>query len=269
MAQPSDTPPPPAPAREEPGPPFPVVRVVSIGAPLRWIARGASDLKACAIPSLFYGFCFAAMGLLLTVIFRHAYQYTSALTSGFLLLGPFLAMGTYELSRRRERGEPCALLPTLTVWRRNASNIGVFAVVLGVIFLVWARASLVIFALFYTGEMPSLAGFVAQIVSMQNLDFLAAYFGVGLIFAFVAFAASVVSIPLMLDRNQDAVSSMIASFAALLRNPGAMLVWALLIVSLTLIGFLTFHVGLVVMMPLIGHATWHAYRDLVEPLAQK
>ena len=126
-----------------------------------------------------------------------------------------------------------------------------------------------IFALFYTGEMPSLAGFVAQIVSMQNLDFLAAYFGVGLIFAFVAFAASVVSIPLMLDRNQDAVSSMIASFAALLRNPGAMLVWALLIVSLTLIGFLTFHVGLVVMMPLIGHATWHAYRDLVEPLAQK
>ena len=84
MAQPSDTPPPPAPAREEPGPPFPVVRVVSIGAPLRWIARGASDLKACAIPSLFYGFCFAAMGLLLTVIFRHAYQYTSALTSGFL-----------------------------------------------------------------------------------------------------------------------------------------------------------------------------------------
>ena len=104
---------------------------------------------------------------------------------------------------------------------------------------------------------------------MQNLEFLAAYFGVGLIFAFVAFAASVVSIPLMLDRNQDAVSSMIASFAALLRNPGAMLVWALLIVSLTLIGFLTFHVGLVVMMPLIGHATWHAYRDLVEPLAQK
>ena len=59
----------------------------------------------------------------------------------------------------------------------------------------------------------------------------------------------------------------IASFAALLRNPGAMLVWALLIVSLTLIGFLTFHVGLVVMMPIIGHATWHAYRDLVEPLA--
>ena len=268
MAQQNDTPPTAKVRENDPDLPFPVVRDVPISAPLRWIGRGASDLKACAIPSLFYGFCFAGMGLLLTVIFRHAYEYTSALTSGFLLLGPFLAMGLYELSRRRERGEVCALLPTLTVWRRNAGNIGVFAVVLGVVFLVWARASLVVFALFYTNEMPSLSGFTAQVLSLENLEFLAVYFGVGLIFAFIVFAASVVSIPLMLDRNQDAVSSMLASFAALLRNPGAMLVWGFLIVSLTLLGFLTFHVGHVIMMPIVGHASWHAYRDLIEPLGQ-
>lgn len=246
--------------------PFPRVRDVPVGAPLRWVARGLADLRACPIPSLFYGFCFAAMGLLITLVFEHAYEYTSALTSGFLLLGPFLAMGLYEISRRRELGQGCALGPTLTVWKRNAGNIGIFAVVLGIVFLVWARASLVVFALFYTNEMPNLSGFLGQLLSLENLEFLGVYFGVGLVFATIVFAASVVSIPLMLDRNQDAISSMLASFAALARNPGAMLVWALMIVLLTVVGFLTFHVGLVVLMPIVGHATWHAYRDLVEPL---
>jgi uncharacterized membrane protein len=104
---------------------------------------------------------------------------------------------------------------------------------------------------------------------MDNVEFLGVYFGIGLIFATLVFAASVVSIPLMLDRNQDAISSMLASFGALARNPGAMIVWALLIAGLTIIGFLTFHVGLVVLMPIVGHATWHAYRDLVEPLPRQ
>ena len=184
----------------------------------------------------------------------------------FTGLGPFLAMGTCELRRRRERGEPCALLRTLTVWRRNASNIGVFAVVLGVIFLIWARASLVIFALFYTQEMPSLAGFLTHVFSIENIEFLAVYFGVGLLFATLVFALSVVSMPLMLDRNQDAVTAMIASVIALFKSPDTLLLWALIISTLTIIGFATLHLGLIVIVPLIGHASWHAYRDIVAPL---
>ncbi|NMG43438.1 DUF2189 domain-containing protein [Aromatoleum toluvorans] len=249
------------------GPVFPTVREVDAGAPLRWIGRGIGDLRACPIPSLFFGFCFAAMGLLVTMVFEHAYEYTAAMTSGFLLLGPFLAMGLYELSRQREQGRACALLPALAVWRRNAGNIGIFAIVLGVIFLVWARASLVIFALFYTNELPNLSGFLNQLVAFENLEFLLVYFGVGLMFACIVFAASVISVPLMLDRDQDAITSMLASIAALARNPGAMLVWASIIVILTLIGFLSFHLGLVVLMPVVGHASWHAYRDLVAPAA--
>ncbi|NMF95911.1 DUF2189 domain-containing protein [Aromatoleum toluolicum] len=259
MSQQNDT----GTAAEEPV--FPTVREVDAGAPLRWIGRGIGDFRACPIPSLFYGFCFAAMGLLVTMVFEHAYEYTAAMTSGFLLVGPFLAMGLYEISRRHEEGQTCALLPTLTVWRRNAGNIGIFAVVLGVVFLVWARASLVIFALFYTNELPNLSGFLNQLVTLENLEFLLVYFSVGLLFACIVFAASVISVPLMLDRNQDAISSMLASIGALARNPGAMVVWASLIVILTIIGFLSFHLGLVVLMPIVGHASWHAYRDLVAP----
>lgn len=246
--------------------PTPTIRQISAGAPFRWIALGASDFIACARASLFYGFCFAGMGLLLTYVFAHAYQYTSAATTGFMLVAPFFAMGLYELSRRRERGESPQLIPTLTVWRRNLGNVALFAGVLTVIFLIWARASLVIFAMFYTEELPTLDGFLTQVLALQNLEFLVMYFSVGSLFALFVFAVSVVSIPLMLDRNQDAVTSMIASIRALTENLLPLLIWAFLIVILTLIGFISFHLGLVVMMPIVGHATWHAYRDLVTPL---
>ena len=269
MSLPHDDPAAAAPADAAPtgaGLPFPTVREVGVGAPLRWLARGWVDLKSAPIASLFYGFCFHAMGLLITVTLGRAYEYVAFMTTGFLLLGPFLAIGLCELSRRRERGEALRLRPTLTVWLRNAGNIGLFTVVLGVIFLVWARASLVVFAVFYPAEMPSFGGFVGQVIALENLDFLIAYFGVGFVFAALAFAASVVSIPLMLDRNQDAVSAILASFAALTRNPLPLALWAFLIAALTIVGFLSFHVGLIVLMPILGHATWHAYRELVVAL---
>ncbi|MDD3354773.1 DUF2189 domain-containing protein [Zoogloea sp.] len=248
------------------GLPFPNIRSIGVAAPLRWVARGFSDFLACARASLFYGFCFTAMGLLSTAILSRAYEYIAAVTSGFMLVAPFFAMGIYELSRQREKGSLPALWPTLTVWRHNAGNIAVFAAVLGVIFLVWARASLVIFAMFYTSELPTLEGFIDQVLSLDNLEFLVAYFGVGFIFALLVFALSVVAIPLMLDRNQDAITAMLASARALALNPVPLTIWAFLIVTFTLVGFISFHLGLAVMIPIIGHATWHAYRDLVEPL---
>lgn len=244
---------------------IPKLRTVHIGAAFVWLGRGAQDMQACPLASLFYGFCFAAMGLAITMVFEHAYQYTSAMTSGFLLLGPFLAMGLYELSRRRERGDGCKFGSSLTIWRRNASNIGVFALVLTVIFLIWARASLVMFALFYTNEIPNLSGFLNQVIRLENLEFMAVYLGVGLVFAALVFAVSVVSIPMMLDRKADAITSMLTSVAAVAANPGALFVWATLIVLLTVVGFMTFHIGLVFLMPMVGHGTWHAYRGLVEP----
>ncbi len=244
---------------------IPEVRMVGAGAPLRWLARGAADLRAHPLGSLFYGTCFALMGWLVVVTLRHAYEYVSALVTGFFLVGPFLAIGLYALSRRRERGEPPWLAPTLDAWRANASAIGMFSLVLTVILLLWARASLIVFALFYTSEMPSVHNFLGQVLSLDNLDFLLAYFCVGGFFAVLVFAISVVSVPMMLDRDTDGVVAVLTSLKAFGANVPAMIVWGLVIAAVIGAGFALFFVGLVVAVPVIGHATWHAYRELVVP----
>ena len=155
----------------------------------------------------------------------------------------------------------------LDAWRPNVGAIGVFGLVLAVILLVWARASLVVFALFYTSEMPSVHGFLGQIVSPDNLEFLVAYACVGGFFAILVFAISVVSVPMMLDRGTDGVVAVLTSARAFGANLPAMAVWGAAIVVVIAAGFALLFVGLVVAAPVIGHATWHAYRALVEPAA--
>ena len=248
--------------REDPG--LAGIRRVSLVAPLKWLKAGFDDALANPWSSLFYGACFAIMGFAIYATLKHAYQYVSALVTGFFIVGPFLAIGLYDLSRRRERGEPVVLAHSLDAWRANVASIGVFAVVLAVILLVWARASLVVFALFYTSAMPTLDTFIAQIFSLENLEFLLVYACVGGFFAALVFAISVVAIPMMLDRNTDGIVAALTSLKACATNPGAMVVWGALIVVLVALGFALYFVGLALLVPVIGHASWHAYRALVE-----
>lgn len=257
------TPPPSASASSARPSPFPPVRRIDAAAPLRWIAAGWHDLRSAPAASLFYGAAFAAMGWLIYLVFRHAHEYMSALAAGFLLLGPFLCTGLYDISRRLAAGEKVSLAPTLTAWRANLGAFSLFSLILTVVMLVWARASLVTFALFFSTGMPSISGFLGQVTSVEHLDFVLTYFAVGAVFATIVFAISVVSVPLMLARGTDTVVAAITSARALAANPLPLALWAVLIVLMVAAGFATLFFGLLLTVPVVGHATWHAYEDLV------
>lgn len=241
-----------------------IVRV-PIGAPITWLSKGLSDLYAAPTASLFYGVAFAVMGWAIVFFYGHAYSLTVALMAGFMLLGPGLAMGLYGLSRQREAGQVPRLQPSLSIWKANLSNLGIFALVTGVVLLIWARASLVVFAVFYSSGLPTANDFLRELLSFENVEFVTAYLIIGSGFAAFIFSISVVAVPLMLDRDKDAVSAMLLSLATVAKNPLPMLLWAGLIVTLAGIGFATAFTGLIVTIPILGHATWHAYRALVPP----
>jgi uncharacterized membrane protein len=242
----------------------PPVNAVGFAAPFRWLRRGWADFRAAGVASVFYGIVFACMGRVLSYVFSHAYEYVWALTSGFMLVGPFLALGLYDLSRRREQGKPLMLAPTLTAWRPNVSSLGVFGLVLGVLLLLWSRASLVVIAVSFPDQMPTFDSFMREVLAGGHLQFLAVYCAVGGLFASLVFATSVVSVPMMLDRDDsDGIVAALTSARSCAENTGVMLLWGCLITGLTGLGFALFHLGLIVVVPVIGHATWHAYREIV------
>lgn len=230
-----------------------------------WLGSGIRDLRAAPLPSGFYGLVFAVVGYLAIGLFGDLAYLVTAMTTGFLLLAPFLAIGLYRISQQLEAGERPRLADSMTAWRHNYGSIGLFAASLGFAFVFWERISAILFALFHGLNLPTVDNLGGWIFLLsEDPLFLVLYVGLGGIAAAFVFACSVVSIPLMLDRRIDPVTALITSMRATLINRIALGIWAITIVVLVAIGIATWFLGLIVIMPVLGHASWHAYRDLVQ-----
>lgn len=230
--------------------------------PLRWLALGWRDFRRAPGIGLFYGVCFAVMGWLLLWMYRTAPAWVLAMSAGFLLMGPFLCLGLYDVSRKLELGEQPDLGASLTAWDTRTGTMAIFGGVLLILEMLWGRASLIVFAVSFDG-MPDFKGSLLALLDPENIGFIVAYLGVGAVFAGLIFAISVVSMPMILDRSVDAVSAGLTSLRLCLTQPGVMLVWGALITLLVVLAMLPGFLGLLVVGPVLGHASWHAYRSAV------
>ena len=245
----------------------PAVRQIGMEDPWTWLAAGWRDLWRVPHISLGYGLVVAAASYLLTwaLLELDAIALVLPLAAGFLLIGPMLAVGLYEASRRLERGQPIAWRQIALVEVASPTQLALLGGVLCFALLVWWRLASLLFALFYglDGAPPLDAWIDLLLFTPKGLIFLIVGSAVGGVLAALIFAISAVSVPLLMVQRRDAITAILISLDAVRRNPRPMLLWAWLIAFLTGFGIVTLYVGLIVVFPLVGHATWHAYRALV------
>jgi uncharacterized membrane protein len=244
----------------------PQIKKIAMTDPWQWLAAGWEDMWANPSISLGYGVLVLAISYALTagLFFFDTLFLVFPLAAGFMQLAPILAIGLYETSRRREKGEEVGSIATYIVRPRSPLQLAYFGFALGFILMAWIYLAFFLFAIFYGIHVPPMSEFIPSLIlTVRGVAFLAIGTAVGAALAFLVFAISAVAVPYLLDRDADAISAMLLSIKAVRENFAPMMLWAWLIVVLTVSGLVVFYIGLIFVFPLIGHATWHAYRALV------
>lgn len=243
------------------------VSKIPFDAPRSWLEAGWRDMWAVPRISLAYGTAFALLAMAV------AWSLTSvgwasvilALCGGLVLIGPLLAAGLYEISRRLEAGETVEFRDVVSAVVNARGPLSFFGVILAFAFFVWLELAFLLLMLFMgTNAVPPLTDFVPTLLfTPHGQGLFAVGTLVGGVLAAIVYTISVISVPLLMTRRIDAVTAMSVSLEAVVQNPKPMMLWAVLIAWLMALGIATFGVGLVFAFPLVGHATWHAYRSLV------
>jgi uncharacterized membrane protein len=248
---------------------LPVVRKISFGDIKDALAQGFDDFRAMPSHLLFLGLVYPICGMVLAYVTsqQNVLQLLFPLASGFALVGPFAAIGLYEMSRRRELGLDTSWRHAFEVIRSpSIPSIVAIGLVQVAIFALWLASAQILYGLLYGPEPPtSYSTFLSDIFSTshgQALILLGCF--VGFCFAVISFSISVVAFPLLLDRDVGAAGAVGASVKAVLENPVPMALWGMIVTALLILGSIPLFLGLVVVMPVLGHATWHMYRKAIE-----
>jgi uncharacterized membrane protein len=249
----------------------PVVRRIMVADIADALAHGLRDFQALPLYGLVFGALYAAGGIVIVLCLTQLGMVYLAypLAAGFALIGPFVALGLYEVSRRREAGEPVS---PGAIWStvRSRSEIGWMAFVTLFFFVIWMYQVRLLIALLLglNASFSSFKEFLTVVLTTnEGLLFLAIGNLEGAALSLILFALTVVSFPLLLDREVDFVTAMVTSVRAVVTSPLPMIGWAAIIVVLLIVSALPYFLGLVVTVPLLGHTTWHLYRKIVAPMS--
>ena len=255
-------------------PVVPVVRKINFADLKDALAKGIDDFLAAPTQLIFLAIIYPIVGLFLARL-TFGYQVLPLLfplVAGYALIGPFAAIGLYEMSRQRELGREVSWTDAFGVLRcPSLDAIAAVGFVLMVVFVIWLATALWLYdALFGSAPPDSIGQFLSEILTTtRGWVLIIAGHALGFLFAVVALTVGVVSFPLLVDRDIGAVVALQTSVRAVLANPLVMAVWGLIVGVSLAIGSLPFFIGLAVVMPVLAHATWHLYRKLVEPAAPR
>jgi uncharacterized membrane protein len=249
---------------------LPVVRSIGLADLRAALAKGLEDFRAMPTHVVFLSLIYPIVGLALAgaTLGYDVVPLLYPLAAGFALIGPFGAIGLYELSRRRELGLDTSWKHAFDVIHSpSLPAIVALGLLLLVIFAIWlAVAEALYVASLGPNEPTTLSAFARKVLTTQEgYNLIIVGNAVGFLFAVLAFLLSVVSFPLLLDRHVGAAVAIITSVKAILRNPLTMAIWGLFVAGALAIGSIPFFIGLAVVMPVLGHSTWHLYRRVVEP----
>lgn len=246
----------------------PPIRAISASDLRLWLAAGWRDLVS-APAVLLHGLVVSVAGALILVLSWGQPGFSIILISGFLLLGPILAVGVNDMARRLEQGGPTRFRTGLEAVRELGAALWIYAAILIILFAVWASLGWRWIAVLTAGELgvPATLGDVlgTMLASPQGIVALLGFIAAGAFFALAVFAISLVTLPAMLDRQRGLVDAMAISLKALKKNLGPLLLWGLLITALFAISVATAFTALIVIFPWLGLSMWHGYRGLVAP----
>ena len=233
--------------------------LADLGAVLR---AGFADFRHAPQFGLFFSAVYVLGGFLMLWIGAGHVSWTLATSLGFPLIAPFAAAGLYEVSRRMEKGQALECGAELgNVWHERTRQLHWLGANIVIYFLFWTFLAHMIFALFMgLSTMTNVSQSYEVFLTPIGLTMIAVELAVGAVLAFLLFALTVVSLPLVLHREVDFVTAMLVSLKTVRENLIVMLAWALIIAVLTIFALLPWFLGLMIVLPVLGHATWHLYR---------